>query len=76
VLAWEAEIDLNEARVRLLVGRHFPEVDLAGPASFAKGWATPPGRRSGAALLVYAADLGDAALARETVAGLERTLRD
>jgi aminoglycoside phosphotransferase (APT) family kinase protein len=35
---WRAEIDLDEARVRSLIGGHFPELDLAGLAPLAEGW--------------------------------------
>ena len=35
---WTAEIDLDEARVRAIVGGQFPEVSLDGLAPFAAGW--------------------------------------
>jgi hypothetical protein len=34
----EAEVDLDETRVRSLVGGHVPELDLAGLVPLAEGW--------------------------------------
>jgi hypothetical protein len=35
---WRAEIDLDETRVRSVIGGHFPELDLATLAPLAEGW--------------------------------------
>jgi aminoglycoside phosphotransferase (APT) family kinase protein len=35
---WSADIELNEAAVRALVGEQFPDVSLAALAPFATGW--------------------------------------
>jgi aminoglycoside phosphotransferase (APT) family kinase protein len=35
---WAPEVDLDETRVRALVGGQFPDVSLAGLAPFAAGW--------------------------------------